>query len=156
MKEATCISEAVYSHALTRGKRYDLHEIDRRKQQVRIEGDHKRFLWIPMYCFDFDNQPVVQMMLYCIDDPDKIQDQHIAMTEVTIKMSTGELRWCIFATPGHLAQHGDWIPETKVRFHFSMRHTIIINEITYVLIEKVLRYIDSQGELIECTLPLAN
>ncbi len=41
-----------------------------------------------------------------------------------------------------------------MRFHFGMPHLIVAAELSQELIEAMLRYIDSQGELVDCTLPL--
>ena len=52
MIEVTCIIESVYSHALTRGKRYMVLQADETKRQVKVRGDGGRARWYPMYCFD--------------------------------------------------------------------------------------------------------
>jgi hypothetical protein len=149
MREVTCICESVYSNNLSRGKRYLVTDIDWIKQQVRIKGN-LRTRWYPVYCFDFDNRPVITIQSYTIDDP--IRDPSKAAIEVTITFTSGEQRFCLFMTPSALAESGDWMPETNL--HYGSKHLIICNQITAENIDKVLHYIDSQNELIECSIPL--
>jgi hypothetical protein len=150
--EVTCISEATYPDALTRGKRYKLLALDEAKEQLQLVGDNQRTRWYPVQLFDFENHIVATLQSYTVDD--QIIDRNNAVVEVTVKLSTGELRWCIFATPRALTANGGWIPNTKVRWHYGNRHIIIANEITNDLIEIMLNHLDTQNELINCTIPL--
>ena len=155
MKEITCISQSIYPAALTRGKRYKLVKFADNKRVVRIRGDNNRTHWYPAICFDFENQPVPMLQLFSIDDPHLFGNSKNGYTEVTIKFSTGELRWCNFATPSYIAYHHDgWIPGSSITFSYNNQHLIITNEITYYLVEQILKRLDSQNELIKCTLPL--
>ena len=150
MQEVTCINEATYSNNLTRGKRYDIVGLDEQKKQVRIKGDADRMRWYPLYCFNFNDDPIPLLQTFSIDDPDQIIDS----TEVSITFSTGEVRWCLFITPTTLAKSGDYVPDTQIQFHYSNKHLIIINEITSEIIQKTLHYLDTRNKLIECTFPL--
>ena len=126
--------------------------MDDAKRQVRVEGDNGRARWFPVGCFDQSGQSVPTLAEYRIDAP--ITPGRERMIEVTVQLSNGERRWCIFATPSALASCGDWIEGTKIPFHYHNRHLIIANELSDDLVGRMLRYIDSQGALAECTLPL--
>jgi hypothetical protein len=118
---------------------------------VRLEGDNKRIRWFPIYCFDQIDCPVLTFKEYHIDD--QITSDKNQAVEVSVIFSNGESRWCIFATPDALAKSGDWIEGTKIHFHYCNRHIIIAEELSEDLIGRMLTYIDSQGKLIECTIP---
>ena len=57
-------------------------------------------------------------------------------------------------TPSALANAGDFIDGTDIRIHFGEPHMIIVTDITPDIIEKVLRTLESDGELLRRTLPL--
>lgn len=154
MLEITCINVANYPNALTRGKRYELLEISENQEQVRLYGDNNRKRWYPANLFDFENRLVPMLELFCLDDLELSDNPFNSDMEVTVKLSTGELRWCLFSTPNFLAQSGNFVPGTQARFHYNMPHLIVINQITPEIIEKTLRYIDTQNKLIACTLRL--
>lgn len=153
MREITCVCESVYGDALTRGQRYEVRAKDSQKRQVRITGDNGRTRWFPTYCFDLSNGSVPILASFELDDPINPHDD--LPIDVTVELSNGEQRWCIFATPSALARCGNWIEGTQVPFHYGNRHIIIARELSKELIGRMLRYIDSQGELAECTLPFA-
>lgn len=150
MAELICISESVYNGALTRGRRYAVISVNDR--QVRIKGDNGRIRWFPLYCFQGTEHTVPILSSFCLDDDITLSTD--LPIEVTVQLSNGERRWCIFATPSALVNCGDWIAGTKVPFHYGNKHIILAKELSEDLIERILRYIDSQGELVECTLPL--
>jgi len=150
-REATCINESVYSDALTRGKRYSIVEINSDKEQVRAVGDHNRTRWFPLYCFDLENKPVPMLLFYSIEDDLQVD----ACVEVNIKLSTGALRWCWFCTPTAFQTNGDMVPDTDIRFHYGNQHTIIVTELSYEVIDYILKYMDSRNKLLDCTLPFS-
>jgi hypothetical protein len=75
---------------------------------------------------------------------------------VKVQLSSGEQRWCLFATPSMLQRGGDRIDGTEVRFHFLNRHLIVASELSEELIGRMLRHLDSQGDLVACTSPLGD
>jgi len=154
LKTITCINVASYRNALTRGKRYEMLEINDGQGQVRLFGDNGRKRWYPANLFDFENNPISILERFCLDDPDPLDDPFNASMEVTVKLSTGELRWCLFVTPKVLTQNGEFVPGTAVRFHYDIPNLIIVNEITPEIIENALKHIDSQNLLIRCSLAL--
>lgn len=85
---------------------------------------------------------------------DTISDPLNDTIEVSMKLSDGTWRWCCFVTPSVLANNGDWVEGTRIRFHYGLHHFIIVNEVSIPTITKILREIELQGKLIECSLPL--
>lgn len=84
-----------------------------------------------------------------LDDPIDLHKE--LPIEVTVQLSNGERRWCIFATPAALTRSGDWIEGSQIPFHFGNRHVILAAELNEELIDLVLRYVDSRGHLVSCT-----
>jgi hypothetical protein len=144
----------VYQAALTRGRRYTILATDDERHQVRIKGDNGRTRWFPAFCFSSDSRPVPTLARYQLEDP--IEPNQDNIIEVTMRLSDGQRRWCIFATPMALGNCRDWIEGTQIPFYYCNRHLIIAGELSEDLIGRMLRYIDCQGYLAECTLPFAN
>jgi hypothetical protein len=71
--------------------------------------------------------------------------------EVVVTMDDGALRWCYFMTPAALASAGDWVPGTRVRFHYGTPHMIVVSELSADIIARVLQHLDRNGELAVCT-----
>lgn len=143
-----CVS--VFAQAITRGKRYPILAIDVAKRQVRVRGDNERTRWYPMHCFDVNGMHVPVLESFQVLDVIRPgQDQ---VVEVDVLLSNGQRRWCWFATPGALAKNGDRVQGTRVPFHFGNRHVIVAGELSDQLIELMLRHIDNQGALEDCTL----
>jgi hypothetical protein len=152
MSEMVCVRESVYRYALTRGQRYTVFAADDAKRQVRVKGNNGRTRWFPIYCFDQSTRSVPTLATFHLDDPISADDD--LSIEVTVELSDGERRWCTFVTPDALASRGDWIDGTQIPFHYGNRHIVVARELSEDLIGRMLRYIDSQGELAQCTLPL--
>jgi hypothetical protein len=74
--------------------------------------------------------------------------------EVTVTFDTGERRWCFFFTPHALSRCGDFLDGSDVRLHLGVPHMFVLSRIDSALIEKVLRSLDTAGELVEHTVPL--
>ena len=153
MNELVCISESVYRDALTRGRVYTVLATDEEKRQVRIRTDTGRIRWFPAYCFDQSDRVVPILSGYRCEDP--ITSDQLPV-EVTVQLSNNEQRWCIFSTPSGLANCGDWIEGTEINFHYGNRHIIIAEQLSEDLIGRMLHYIDKQGKLMECTLPITH
>ena len=116
-----------------------------------MKGDNGRTRWFPAYCFGQSDRSVPTLATFHVDDPITLQEE--LPIEVTVKLSDGEQRWCIFATPSALVRCGDWIEGTQVRFYYGNRHIILAEELSEDLIGRMLHCIDSQGAMVECTLP---
>lgn len=149
----TCSFESVYGADLTRGRAYEILEIDEAKRQIRVKGNRGRVRWYPAWCFDPGGN-VVTLERVQLDD--KITDPEDDSVEVTVELSSGERRWCLFVTPHKFCGWGDYLAGTTVRFHFGGRHVIIAERLSRELIEGMLRFIDGQGMLSEVTLPLGS
>ncbi len=152
MNDMVCVSVSVFRDALTRGRRYTVLAMDGEKRQLRLKGDNGRTCWFPAGCFDELSVAVPTLSSYSIDGPMPLVQE--PMVEVTVQLSDGEHRWCVFATPQALAQAGDWVEGTEVRCHYGCRHFIIANVLSEDIIAAILHTIDSQGQLVACTLPL--
>lgn len=145
---------SVFGQAISRGKRYPVLAADAAKRQVRIRGENGRTRWYPMGCFDMNGMDVpVLESFQILDAIGPGQDQFI---EVDVHLSNGQHRWCWFATPKALANNGDWIEGTTIPFHFGNRHVIIAGELSEELIGLMLRHIDSQNALLDCTIEVTN
>jgi len=91
---------------------------------------------------------------FTIDDNLALQES--AGIEVTLQLSDGSRRWCVFMRPETLAACGDWLDGTTTRIHYGAAHLIIVAvELNQEVIERALRHIDCRGELSLCSLPLA-
>jgi hypothetical protein len=91
-------------------------------------------------------------ILKSIKIEDELSIQDTAAIEVIIELDSGERRWCFFMTPKALQSCGDWIDGTKIRFHYGAPHMIVVAAtLDGDLIEKTLRDIDQQGDILLCS-----
>ena len=74
--------------------------------------------------------------------------------EVTITLADESRRWCFFMTPSALANCGDFVEGTDARVHFGEPHMIVVSHVNADIIERVLRRLESDDELLRRTLPL--
>lgn len=75
----------------------------------------------------------------------------VGAVEVIVTLADESRRWCFFFTPEGLSACGDWVPGTQVRYHVGVPHMIVVSEINEEIVDKVLRALDLQGELISST-----
>ena len=94
----------------------------------------------------------MRLKSFTIDDPLSLAPT--GAVEVTVTFDTGERRWCFFFTPDALSRCGDFVDDSDVRLHLGVPHMFVLSRIDSVLIEKVLRSLDTAGELVEHTVPL--
>ena len=156
LSKITCTSESVFRGALTRGANYTPLAVDETKRQVRITGDNGRARWFPFCCFDLRGGEAPTLVTFDLEDCLEVQagEKPIDNVEVSLTLSSGQRRWCVFVTPAGLAHTGHCIDGTQVLFHYCNRHLIVAEELTFELIGRMLREIDSKGELTSCTLPI--
>jgi hypothetical protein len=149
----TCVNSGTYKTALTRGKRYEVLQMDEDECQVRIRGDNQRIRWFPVYCFDLTGGEVPTITQLLIEDFDEPTAQSV---EVTVEFSDGQRRWCFCVTPQILSTTGDYLEDTHIRLHYACPHMIVIavESLTKQIIEDAIRYIDSQNDLINSTLAI--
>ena len=152
LKELVCVSVDAYAHTLTRGRHYEVLREDEEKQQVYIKGDNGRQRWYPMYCFAETDAHVPVLLGFRLDDPIEFPDEQLI--DVIIQLSDGQVRYCSFTTPAALYGSGDFDEESGLSFHYNIPHVIVVDELSEAAIWNILQHIDSQGELLECTLPL--
>ena len=147
---ATCVRVGVYADALTYGAEYAVLDHDIDKGQVQVRGDNGKKRWFPTYCFDMTGQPVVRLVRTTIDDP--LDGPSV---DVVLEFSDGHQRWCFFTTPEVLSQRGgDAQVDGERLLHFGSRHMVVVSSITRAMIEQSLAYIESQGELLDCSRPI--
>jgi len=149
---ATCISESVYSDALTRGKKYTVLAVSDDGRQIKIKSNNGRQRWFPSISFDLTGNEVPFITDIVIDDD--LNDPSTASVEVTVKLSNGEDRWCFFATPDMLARSSQIQLDEGVINMYGVRHLIVVSTVTGGMITQSLEAIDRQGELMNCTLPV--
>jgi hypothetical protein len=147
---ATCVHVGVYEHALSYGDQYAILEHDTEKHQVQVRGDNGKKRWFPTYCFDMTGAPAVRLVRMTIDDP---LDR--PSVDVVLEFSDGQQRWCYFITPETLSRCSGYAQVDGERLlSFGSRHEIVVSSITRGLIEQSLSYMESQGKLLDCTLPI--
>lgn len=151
MEELVCSSVGVYREALTRGEEYVVLDRNDERQQIRVKGDNGRIRWFPRYHFCSRDEEVPVLAEFLIDDD--LIDTDQGCIEVVISLSNGERRFCWFATPTALGNCGEMLGDTGCRYHYCNRHFVIATDVSRESIGRVLREIESQGCLLECTLP---
>jgi hypothetical protein len=100
----------------------------------------------------FDPGEGQQLIMQSWGFDDKVDTNNFI--EVTISFNDGSKRWCNLTTPEKLTEHfkNSVIDPPGM----SSRHLIIMKTLKYEEVEKTLKYLDSQGELEDATLPLLN
>jgi hypothetical protein len=155
VQTATCVSDAIYSAALTRGKRYEILQFDEAKGQIRIRGDNGRTRWFPLYSFDLTNQepPYITHFEITNDpgalDPDVPAEERPRYVNVEIMLSNGERRDCDFITPENLALAGYavMVSGRRVQFFYDQQFVIVISDTSEESIGAVLTHLEHRNEL---------
>jgi len=139
----TCRSIGVYGHALTRGKNYEV--LKEENDKYRVTGDHGKRLWIDKYYFiEGISEVPILISWHFDDDVNKFE-----LVEVTLNFSDGAKRWCIVTTPEKLIEHfKDRDPNPP---GFNIQNLIIIKTLKEQDVEKTLKYLDEQDELIKAS-----
>lgn len=91
-------------------------------------------------------------MLRSFEIDDDVADADSGAIEVSVLLIDGRRRWCYFMTPAALSAVGDWVPGTRIRFHYGAPHMIVVSDVDTSIIEKVLQHLDEEGELEACTM----
>lgn len=150
ISEATCVTVGVYTDALTYGKTYVILAWDEDKNQAKVHGDNGCSRWYPGYCFDMTGREVPKLLR--IQQRDPSEDPQTCAVEVELELSNGQRRWCFFVTPDILSQlSGEITVGAERLLSYNAPHMIVVSAINYELIEQTLLYIQSQGELLDCT-----
>ncbi len=149
---ATCVREATYSGALTRGKRYLILDVSEDREQVKVETDNKRQRWFPAYCFDMQGGDIPQLVQVVVQG--KIEEPCMSPVEVVVGLSNGQTRWCFFVTPNALATLNQIQFDSGIVNVYGVPHMIVVSVLNEQIIRQALESIDKQGELEGCTLPI--
>lgn len=152
MDLATCLDEGVYSDALTRGKRYRILAHNNDNGQIKVQGDNGRARWFPCYCFDLTGGEAPTIVR--IDLSDLIEESVTYAVEVGVELSDEQRRWCFFVTPELLSCLTQADLGSGRLLMYNAPHMIAVSVINRDTIERALRYIDSQNQLLACTAPI--
>ncbi len=143
----TCI-DAFYSHAVTRGKSYQVAQV--RGEQYRIIGDHGRRVFIHRHHFVEGIVDIPHVIECRVDRSDDSP-----LMEMEIRFSDGSWRWCLITTAEKLAQYFAALqPKEVPSLHIS--HLIILRDIEQTTIEYVIKHMESRNELDAATIPGCN
>jgi hypothetical protein len=170
----TCIAVSTHGAALTRGKQYTVLVFDPEREAVYIEADGGRYRWFPLALFDPSGGEVAVMTAFHLSDP--ISDPREDCIEVTLELSDGGRRVCFFATPRWIADHLELRTEPKLVRQGNLRlgqitllakwlqsadgspvgmvnipNLIILSRLTPETIERALRHMDQNDELLAST-----
>ena len=141
----TCVCVNVYRDDLMRGQKYEVVEENLERCQVRVKGGNGRLRWFPSKCFDFGNQPVLTLTDWQFDI--EIDGNSQAwIPEIKVAFSDGSQRFCLVATPQtivHLL--------VGLTPYFWDSHLIIVPNYAPEIVDKALRDLDAQGNLLEAS-----
>jgi hypothetical protein len=144
----TCIEESFY--AVTYGRSYEVFGTNpRNPHQIRVKSDRGRRIWIPAIYFA-EGEISVPMIEHAMIKDDLNDHQHSAI-EVDLLLTSGEWRWCYFASPAGLAQFGDTLDDNTTRIHYDTPHTIVVSPLDASTILTALNHIQRRGALLRCT-----
>ncbi|MCP3953770.1 MAG: hypothetical protein GY697_16360 [Desulfobacterales bacterium] len=76
---------------------------------------------------------------------DDLETANRGAIEIEFELENGQRRWAFFFTPEGISACGDWIPETKVRFHLGVPHMIVVSDISEEIIDRTVGYLESEG-----------
>lgn len=86
---------------------------------------------------------------------DELSIQETGAVEVTVELRDSRRRRCNFIIPSALSRCGDWLDGSRIPSHYGAAHMIVVSaQPDGIIIGKVLRQIDQNGDLERCTLPL--
>jgi hypothetical protein len=96
-------------------------------------------------------QQVVRLVRTTIDDP--LDSLH--SVDVVLEFSDGRQGWCYFITPAMLMKlDGAEQLSGERLLSYHSPHMIVVSAITRETIEKSLAFIESQGAIVDCSLPI--
>ena len=140
-----CTRVGVYEDNLTRGQCYEVMEEEVEKRQVRVKDNKGRLRWFPTSCFDFENQPVLTLAGWQFDD--EIEgDRQTWIAEIRITLNDGSLKFCIVATPQTIAH----LLVGSVPYFWDS-HLVVVPSYAPEIVEKALRDLDAQGNLLRAS-----
>ena len=144
----TCIEESFY--AVTYGRSYKVYGTNpRNPDQIRIKNDRGHRVWISSSYFA-EGEISVPMIENAIIKDD-LNDHQQSAIEVDLLLTSGEWRWCYFASPASLARSGDTLDDMTTRIHYDTPHTIIVSPLDASTILTALNHNQRHGALLRCT-----
>lgn len=149
-----CVKELTFSNVLTKGTEYVILEIDKEREQVKIKGDDERRHWFPIVCFNLLGKDGHVPLLTEVIIQSEIIESLESSIEVVVKLSDNQVRWCFFVTPHILLTMNQFQSEDGIVNMYGAPHMIVVNKMSREIIQQALKFIDSQGELESCTIPI--
>ncbi|PGY07109.1 hypothetical protein [Bacillus sp. AFS031507] len=147
-----CRTAGVYSDSLTRGKAYQVIDINNDNEMVRIKCENGRLRWFPLSLFNVNGEDIIDLISWKFDDEVSKDPNETNWIEISMKMSDGSERWCILYTPErlrNLLQQPNLYPTG-----LHIKHMIVVKSYDVEDIQSVLDYLNQKDELIGATLPL--
>lgn len=174
--EVTCRLVGGHKPFLSRGKRYTVLMLDEQLKRLFVEADDGQKRWFEIGLFDLSGGQVVTLASIRLDD--EIDDPRNDVVGVTVTLSDGSERSCLFATPAWIQDHLQLHTEPKVKQRGALRlgqitllaewiqdgqgrpfavintpNLLIVSRISPDIITKALQHLDDQGVLEHSTLP---
>ncbi|BBH24140.1 hypothetical protein Back11_54850 [Paenibacillus baekrokdamisoli] len=138
----TCTRIGVYSHALTRGKIYEVFKIEDYK--YRIAGDHGKRLWIHKGHFVDGIVEIPILRSWKFDD----EIDELDFIDISMIFSDGSRRWSMVTTP---EKTRNYFNNSCVESGFHIEHLIIMKTLEKLDVEETLRNLDKNDELFKAS-----
>ncbi|MBE1553064.1 hypothetical protein [Sporosarcina limicola] len=145
-----CRTIGEYTNNLTRGKSYQVIEINGEKELIRIICDLGRHRWFPQYYFNLDGTGVVSFISWTFDDEVTVDPTVTNWIEISLEMSDGSKRWCMLYTPERLLNVFKQPNIDPPGMH--LKHMIIVRSYTVGDVQWTLTSLEQQDELMKATL----
>ncbi|WP_256762447.1 hypothetical protein [Cohnella sp. WQ 127256] len=133
----TCVSVGGYSHALTRGKSYEVIKIEDYK--YRISADHGKRIWVHKGHFIEGISQIPSLINWKFDD----DINEIDFIDISMIFSDGSKRWAIITTPKKLLNYFN--SSDEIGFHIE--NLIIMKTLDQTDVEETLRNLERNDEL---------
>lgn len=148
---AICIQEGEFSQTLTRGRRYPIIAVYDEKERVYIQADNGKKAWFPFTCFKMDDEASPTFEQITVERLVSGPIEH--SMRATLRMPSGERRWCWFATPRILAKSSEFIEGTYIWLHYDNANLILLSALSEESARQAIDHIHQNGDLFACTLP---
>lgn len=148
----TCTSSGVYP--LTRGQQYEMLAHDEEGARVVVRDDNGRRRWLRAHHFDLSGGTVPVLTAWRFDDPvldePNGRDETNNWVDIVLKFDDGSQRWCQMMTPDFLKAMVEENPGEPMVYS---KHLIVVRDLATETVEQVLCHLDTQGELMQFSLP---
>ncbi len=154
METVVCSDGTLYPSLLTDGKKYVVVEWKEPKTELKIQDDQGDLRWIPRCYFDVSGTSAPMLVKTTLRD-DVEDDSNPSTVTVDVMLSDGTSGWCFFTTPAALSE----LVETTVGdgdLHmYGEPNMIVVSDITQEIIDDTLAYLNTNGLLPSCIVPIA-